>query len=115
MIRSAYEQMIHAKVQFRRVGVVLLAAGAVAGCLTPWVPDIKYPVFTFLVLGLYSTGLADFQSRLAHIQAALDVKRAILAPTSAIKTVSLAAGDTLWVDAACQIKVSTACKVEISA
>ena len=61
----------------RPLGALLVVVGLVVITISRWFdqPATQYPAFTMFVLGLYAWGLSDFQSRMARMQAALDMKQ----------------------------------------
>lgn len=72
-----YTTFIEARRNFRALGILLICASllAVTAAQIAGNEAARAGAFTMFCLGLYSCSLADFQGRLARLQAALDMKR----------------------------------------
>lgn len=109
-----YTTFIEARRNFRALGILLICAALVGVTAAQLVGSeaARAGSFTMFCLGLYSCSLADFQSRLARIQAALDMKRIALDQRKG-RTMFVAAGDEVDIFGHALVRFHSACKIEI--
>lgn len=109
-----YTTFVETRRNFRALGILLICVSL----LTTTAAHImgseaaRAGAFTMFCLGLYSCSLADFQGRLARLQAALDMKRIALDQRKG-QTMTVIGGDEVDVFGHALVRFHNACKIEI--